>query len=127
MKEAVQMDKHELHEKLAEKVGKCWDSYVESLLKCSPSELISRAEEIAAANFCHDQLAHCASFYSGDLLEHLLRFNDPLETMRDQWIEEQNVDFSDEFSHALWSLREYGSEPDSDPTLGDMTMGGMTG
>ncbi len=115
------MDKYELREKLAEKVDKCWDSYVEGLLKCSPSELISRADEIAAASFCHDQLARHASFYSDDLLEHLLRFDDPLETMRDQWMDEQDVDFSDEFSHALWSLREYGPEPDAG---GDMTIGG---
>ena len=117
------MDKYELYEKLAEKVDKCWDSYAEGLLKCSPSELISRAEEIAAASFCYDQLVHHADFYSDDLLEHLLRFDNPLETMQEQWINEQNVDYSDEFDHALWSLREYGPEPDAGE---DMTMGGQT-
>ena len=117
------MEKNELYEKLAEKVEKCWDSYVERLLKCSPSELITKAEEIAAAAFCHDQLAHCADFYSDDLLEHLLRFDNPLEIMREQWMGEQNVDHSDEFGHALWSLREYGPDPDEDE---DMIMGGMS-
>lgn len=117
------MEKNELYEKLAKKVGKCWDSYVERLLKCSPSELITRAEEIAAAGFCYDQLVHCASLYSDDLLEYLLCFDDPLETMRDQWVDEQNVDCSDEFSYALWGLREYGPKPDAGE---NMTMGGMT-
>ena len=114
------MDEKELHAKLAKKVSACWESYVERLLKFSPSALISLADEIAAASFCHDQLTSSPSFYPADLLEHLLRFDNPLETMREQWMSEQNVDYSDEFEHALWSLREYGPEPE-EPTQ-NMTM-----
>ena len=115
------MDERELHAKLAEKVTACWESYVEKLLKFSPSALISLADEIAAASFCYDQLTSSPGIYPADLLEHLLRFDDPLETMREQWMDEQNVDYSDEFEHALWSLREYGPEPGEEPTQ-DMTM-----
>ena len=105
------MDEKELHAKLEEKVSACWSAYVEKLLKLSPSELISQADEISAASFCCDQLTSSPGIYPADLLEHLLRFDDPLETMREQWMDEQSLDYSDDFEHALWSLREYGLEP----------------
>ncbi len=43
--------------------------------------------------------------------------------MRDQWLDEQDVDHSDEFSYALWRLREYGPEPDEGE---GMMIGGPT-
>jgi len=39
--------------------------------------------------------------------------------MREWWRQEQNVDHSEEFEHALWTLKEQGPSP-------DQGMGGMT-
>lgn len=116
------MKREELQNQLVEKVRRCWDAYVVSLLKLSPSVLISRAEEIAAASFCHDQLIGCVDTCSEDLLEYLLRFNDPLKAMGDQWMEEQNMDCGETFKQSLWSLRQYGPEPENSPAVGGLTM-----
>ena len=111
------MEKNELHARLKQKVSACWSAYVDSLLEMTPSVLISRADEIAAASFCHDQLV--SGEYPEHLLEHLLRYDNPLETMRERWMEEQDVDLSDEFEHALWSLWNYGPEPENGPAVDD--------
>ena len=116
------MKKQDLYDQLTEKILKCWDDYEDSLLKLTPSVLIHRADEIAAASFCCGQLTSGISSYSGDLLEHLLHYENPLEVIREQWMLEQTVDPSEEFEHALWSLREYGPEPETDgPVMGGMT------
>ena len=115
------MDEKELHAKLAEKVTACWESYEKKVLKFLPIALLGMVDEIAAASFCYNELTENIGNYPADLLEHLLRFDDPLEAMREQWMSEQNVDYSDDFEHALWSLREYGPEPEEEPTQ-DMTM-----
>ncbi len=36
----------------------------------------------------------------------MLRFKNPLEVVRDQWMVEQNVDHSESISHTLWELRD---------------------
>ena len=64
-----------------------------------------RADEIAAARFCYDQLTENLTSYPVEYLEYLLRFEDPLSVVRDQWVSEQNVDYSDEFEHALWTIQ----------------------
>ena len=115
------MEKKGLVSQLSKRVHECWDAYVDDLLKQAPSVLISRAEEIAAASFCCDQLTGCAGSYSEELLEHLLRFDDPLKAMREQWMQEKDADPGEEFERAMWELREYGPEPESGPAIGGMT------
>ena len=100
--ELIEVENNELHAQLAQKVDNCWSAYVDRLLKLSPSAVISMADEIAAADFCYDQLTACADRYPDELLEHLLRFDNPLEAMRD--------------------LRNYGPEPESGPAIDSMTM-----
>ncbi|MPM49718.1 hypothetical protein SDC9_96449 [bioreactor metagenome] len=43
---------------------------------------------------------------SSDQMEYLLRFSNPLEVVRDKWIEETGSEMvhDDEMSHALWSI-----------------------
>jgi hypothetical protein len=43
-----------------------------------------------------------------DYLEYLLRFENPLEVVRDQWIDEQNVAHDDEITHVLWTISDKG-------------------
>lgn len=60
------------------------------------------ADEIAAARFCYDQLTESSISYP---VEYLLRFEGPLSVVQDQWISAQNVDYSDEFEHMLWTIK----------------------
>lgn len=116
----MSVDKQELVRQLSQKVDAAWGSYVDRLLQLSPSVLISLADEIAAASFCCDQLKSGA--YPDSLLEYLLRFDDPLTAVRDQWLDDR-PDCVEEFEHALWSLREFGPDPENSPVPGSMEMG----
>ena len=116
------MKREELQIQLLEKVRRCWDTYADSLLELSPSELISRANEIAASRYCHDQLKDCTDSCPEDLMEYLLRFSNPFKAMRNQWMAEQDMDCGETFKQALSSLRQYGPEPEDSPAVGGMTM-----
>lgn len=75
------------------------------------SELGELASEISAVKFVYGELS--GGSYSAEYMEYLLRFENPLEVVADQWISEQNVDFSEELTHALWTLWDKGeSEPE---------------
>ncbi|WP_312645494.1 hypothetical protein [Hydrogenoanaerobacterium sp.] len=78
------------------------------------SDLVDMASEIAAAKFVYGELS--GGRYSHEYMEYLLRFENPLEVVRDQWISEQTVDFSEELTHALWTLWDKG-ESESEYTL----------
>ena len=78
------------------------------------SELVNLASEIAAAQFVYKELSEGS--YSAEYMEYLLRFENPLEVVADQWISEQTVDFSEELTHALWTLWDKG-ESESEYTL----------
>jgi len=96
------MTKNEVLEALMEKLDKSNDVYYKELLKCSPSVLIVRAQEIAANSLVYNELY--AGDYSIDHMEYLLRFDNPLEVVRDQWLNEQNVSHDQEMSHVLWNI-----------------------
>ena len=100
------MTADDVREALRRKIELRWSEYQAELLQFPAAELFSRAGEIAAAQFCHEQLTEYLDCYAIEDLEYLLRFGDPLTVVRDQWMAEQNVDLSDEFSHALWILRD---------------------
>lgn len=100
------MTADDVREALRRKIELRWSEYQAELLQFPAAELFSRAGEIAAAQFCHEQLTEYLDCYAIEDLEYLLRFDDPLTVVRDQWMAEQNVDLSDEFSHALWILRD---------------------
>lgn len=70
------------------------------------SELVDMASEIAATKFVYDEMS--GGSYPPDYMGYLLRFENPLEVVRDQWISEQTVDFSEELNHALWTLWDKG-------------------
>ena len=107
----------EIWEQLFEKVEASWTAYADKMLALPSHIVFSKADEIAAVRLCYNELV--GGTYSADLLEHLLRYDDPLDTMREWWLQEQNTDHSEEFEHALWTLKEQGPSP-------DQAMGGMT-
>ncbi len=99
------MTEQEIRTALDEKIKKSWVAYLDSMGGYSPDWLFEHAEEIAARRFCKNQLLdslHAARTAKG--YEYLLRFYDPLEVVSDFWLDEQAVDHSDEFDHALQSI-----------------------
>ena len=100
------MTKNEVLEALREKLDKNNGAYYKELLQCSPSVLIGRAQEIAANSLVYNELY--AGGYSIDHMEYLLRFENPLEVVRDQWLNEQNVSHDEEMSHVLWNIADKG-------------------
>lgn len=106
------MESKELHEALREKVTACWSAYRESLLALPSEQLIDKAAEIAAAQTVVNELTGSPGAYPDYLLENLLRYDDPLEVMREQWMNHQCVDPSPDFEHAMWQLDKYGPHPE---------------
>lgn len=99
------MTEDEVREALRQKLQDRWSQYSAEMLLRPPSEIFERADEIAAARFCYNQLTESSISYSAEYLEYLLQFEDPLSVVQAQWISAQNVDYSDEFEHALWMIQ----------------------
>jgi len=97
------MEKNEIVEQLRKKLGKNYAQFTLEWLAMTPSELIGKAEEIAATKQVLKELD--SGGYSADHLEYLLRFENPLKVVRDQWLEEQSLPvLEEEMSHALWNI-----------------------
>ena len=101
----MDMDQKKLEKKLREKIEANYRSYIQQLQTKPASDLIEQAGEIAAAKLVYDELMdNCGPEYS----EYLLRFENPLEVVRDQWLNEQNVSHDEEMSHVLWNIVDKG-------------------
>ena len=101
----MDMDQKKLEKKLREKIEANYRSYIQQLQTKPSSDLIEQAGEIAAAKLVHEELMDgCDPEYS----EYLLRFENPLEVVRDQWLNEQNVSHDEEMSHVLWNIVDKG-------------------
>ena len=114
------MERDELHSKLEIKLIDCWNAYVDRLLTLQPIEIIGKSAEIAAARFCYDELTENPAAYPDLFLEYLLGSDDPLEAVREQWLEEQSGDHSGDLEHVLWSLWDHELLPE------DLSIGGMS-
>lgn len=99
------MTEDEVREALRQKLRDRWSEYSAEMLQRPSTEIFERAAEIAAARFCYDELTENLTSYPAEYLEYLLRFEDPLSVVQAQWISAQNVDYSDEFEHALWMIQ----------------------
>ena len=99
------MTEDEVRTALRQKLKDRWSQYSAEMLQRPSTEIFERAAEIAAARFCYDELTENLTSYPAEYLEYLLRFEDPLSVVRDQWASDQNVDCSDEFEHALWMIQ----------------------
>lgn len=97
------MNHTEIKQAFEEKLGKNYAHFVIEWLTLQPTELIEKTEEIAATKLMAELLPEAAST---DQMEYLLRFSNPLEVVRDKWIEENGSEMvhDDEMSHALWSI-----------------------
>jgi len=116
------VEKSKLQSKLETRMSECWNAYMDTLLALPPIQIIGKAAEISATRLCYDDLTENPNAYPDYLLEHLLQFDDPLEVMREQWMNEQSVDLSQDMEHALWSLWDHGPRPDEIPAMSSMSM-----
>lgn len=69
----------------------------------SPTELVEKAEEIYTARLVKE---HLMRHVDEQKAEWFLRFQNPLEIVRDKWIEENGMEMvhDENFSHAVWSV-----------------------
>lgn len=81
------------------------DDFHKEWYSLTPDVLIGRAQQITATGIAYNEL-YVGHAYSAENLEYLLRFEKPLEVVRDRWIEEQQYrpDISQEMNHTLFSV-----------------------
>ena len=108
------MTEQEMMTLLRKKLDRGMAQYQKEWQQKPACELVELASEIAAVQFVYQELSDGS--YSAEYMEYLLRFENPLEVVADQWISEQTVDFSEELTHALWTLWDKG-ESESEYTL----------
>ncbi len=96
----------EVHKALVQKLNQNLDDYQRQTWSMTGSQVYAIANEIAATQFCYSQLAGNLEDWPLEDLEYLLRFKNPLEVVRDQWVSEQSNDLSESIGHALWELRD---------------------
>ncbi|MCI9299724.1 MAG: hypothetical protein HFF94_02885 [Oscillibacter sp.] len=94
----------ELRDTLKERLDANYTAFMESLQKKTASELIAMAPEITAAQQLHEELLDACD---EEDVAFLLRFDDPLETVRGYWESEiTGYDHSGEMGHMLWRVQE---------------------
>jgi len=100
--ESTILDPSEILERLNEKLDRNYQDFVNGWLKMEPPMLIEHAEESAATKQVYDELK--GNEYNMAYFEYLLRFENPLEVVRDKWIEEHELPACGDMDHALWYL-----------------------
>ena len=94
----------ELRDTLKERLDANYTAFMESLQKKTASELIAMAPEITAAQQLHEELLDACD---EEDVAFLLRFDDPLDTVRGYWESEiTGYDHSGEMGHMLWRVQE---------------------
>jgi hypothetical protein len=101
----MDMERKKLEKKLQERIEANYRSYLQQLQNRPASELIEQAAEIAAVKLVYDELMDGCN---PDYADYLLRFENPLQLVSDQWLAEQNGSHTDEMDHVLWSITDKG-------------------
>ena len=105
------MDEQDLKHKLLKKLDANYNAFVQEWIGLYPMALIDKAEEIAATKQVYQELKDGGC--NTDHLEYLMRFQNPLEVVRDQWLNEQGKVFNEDMEYVLWSLADKrGAEQD---------------
>lgn len=89
---------------LRQRLDENYNAFVQGWLGLDAPSLIEKSEEIAATKTVYQALrgGHFRD------MEYLLRFQNPLEVVRDQWIEEKDCAPDEEMDHVLWSVSDRG-------------------
>ncbi len=105
--------------KLKERLKASYGAYIRQLKQKPAEELIEMASEIAAAKFIYEEVMAEGAF--GGYADYLLRFEDPLEVLRDNWLCNEACDRHGEISHMLWEMK------DKEIGIGDYPMAEQAG
>ncbi|MCI8813630.1 MAG: hypothetical protein HFG12_10460 [Oscillibacter sp.] len=89
------------HEELLRKVNQEMDEYTRGICALSGQMVYNRAEEIAAMNFCCNQLMGNLHDYPIECVERLLQYEKPLEALRNHWMVKRNAELETEFDRIL--------------------------
>lgn len=89
--------------RLINRLEKNYSAFVSDWLSLSSSQLIEKAKEISATQLIRKKLINSIK---EEKAAWLLRFENPLEILRDKWIQENGMVMmhNEDFSHALWSV-----------------------
>ena len=91
---------------LKKRLDENYTAYIESLQGKTTAELIAMAPEITAAQQVHAGLLDCCDEFD---VEFLLRFDDPLEVVREHWKSViANLGSTEEMDHTLWEIWDKG-------------------
>ena len=99
------MDKDDKTDELFQKkIETNYITYINELQGITCTELIDRAEEIAATKQIYKELGEGG--YNTGYMEYLLRFKNPLEVVRDRWLNEHENGYilEQDMEHVLWTL-----------------------
>lgn len=98
------MDDQKTLQELRQRLDENYNAFVQGWLSLDAPTLIEKAEEIAATKMVYKAL-RTGPFRD---MEYLLRFRNPLEVVRDQWIEEESYAPDEDMEHVLWSVSDRG-------------------
>lgn len=98
------MDNQKSLDELQQRLDENYNAFVQGWLSLDASTLIEKAEEIAATKTVYKTL-RTGHFRD---MEYLLRFRNPLEVVRDQWMEEESCAPDEDMEHVLWSVSDCG-------------------
>lgn len=101
----MDMERKKLEKKLQERIEANYRTYLQQLQNRPASDLIEQAAEIATVKLVYDELMGGCN---PDYADYLLRFDNPLQLVSDQWLAEHNVSHADEMDHVLWSITDKG-------------------
>ncbi len=101
----MDMERKNSKRKLQERIEANYRTYLQQLQSRPASDLIEQATEIAAVKLVYDELMGGCN---PDYADYLLRFDNPLQLVSDQWLAEQNVSHADEMDNVLWSITDKG-------------------
>lgn len=97
----MDMKRKKLEKKLQERIEANYRTYLQQLQNRPAFDLIEQAAEIAAVKLVYDEIMGGCN---PDYAEYLLRFDNPLQLLSDQWLAEQTVSHADEMDHVLWNI-----------------------
>lgn len=107
-------------QELQEKLNLNYQQFNQQWLALSPRELVAQSDKIAATKFMYENVMEEVG---PEEAAFLLRFLNPLEVLRDKWIEENGSEMvhDEELRHALWSIPEidrgHELEPGAEPII----------
>ena len=95
------MTEREKETKLRERVKANYEAYIRQLQSKPAPDLIDMATEIAAARLVYNTMADMDLSGYADFL---LQFENPLELLQDQWINENLIDHRESVDQVLWGI-----------------------